>query len=102
MLNAEYIADIPRPMPRVNRPPERRCIVVAQEAVISGWRVLQLVAGVAMFMLVVTAQAAPTSDDASLTFQRSDMNAVPKPSSSPRRACSTNAAGPSPAAPPSR
>ena len=37
---ASYIAAIPRPMPSVNRPPESRCIVVAHEAVISGWRVL--------------------------------------------------------------
>ena len=50
----------------------------------------------------VTAHAAPTSDDASLTFQRSEMNAVPKPSSSPRRASSIRVAGPSPPAPASR
>ena len=34
--NAEYTAATPRPMPNVNRPPERRCIVVAQDPVISG------------------------------------------------------------------
>ena len=39
-------------------------------------------------MRLVTAHAAPVSDDASLTFHRSEMNAVPKPSSSPRRASS--------------
>ena len=38
--NAAYIAATPRPMPRVNRPPESRCMVVAHDPVISGWRVL--------------------------------------------------------------
>jgi hypothetical protein len=61
-----------------------------------------LVAAVAICIRVVTAQAAPVSDAASLTFQRSEMNAVPKPSSSPRRASSVNVAGPSPPAPASR
>ena len=40
MPNAAYIAATPRPMPSVNRPPDRRCMVVAHEPVISGWRVL--------------------------------------------------------------
>ena len=35
-----YIAATPRPMPSVKRPPERRCMVVAHDPVISGWRVL--------------------------------------------------------------
>ena len=34
-----------------------------------------MVAAVAICMRLVTAHAAPTSDDASLTFQRSEMNA---------------------------
>jgi hypothetical protein len=33
---ASYIAAIPRPMPRVKRPPDKRCMVVAQDPVISG------------------------------------------------------------------
>lgn len=77
-------------------------MVVAHDPVISGWRVLWLVAAVAICILLVTASAAPVSDDASLTFQRSEMNPVPKPSSSPRRASSISVAGPSPPAPASR
>ena len=50
----------------------------------------------AICIRLVTAQAAPDSDDASLTFHRSEMKAVPKPSSSPRRASSISVAGPSP------
>jgi hypothetical protein len=61
-----------------------------------------LVAAVAICMRFVTAQAAPTSDDASLTFHRSEMKAVPKPSSSPRRASSMSVAGPLPPAPANR
>jgi hypothetical protein len=34
------MAAMPRPMPNVNRPPESRCMVVAHDPVISGWRVL--------------------------------------------------------------
>ncbi len=77
-------------------------MVVAYEPVISGCRVLWLVAAVAICIRVVTAHAAPVSDDASLTFHRSEMNAVPKPSSSPRRASSIREAGPAPPAPASR
>ena len=40
MPNALYIAATPRPMPNVKRPPDSRCMVVAQEPVISGCRVL--------------------------------------------------------------
>ena len=69
-------------------------MVVANEPVISGWRVLWLVAAVAIRGRLVTAHAAPVSDAASLTFHRSEMNAVPKPSSSPRRASSIRPAGP--------
>src|SRR4029077_16834370 len=50
-------------------------------------------------MRLVTEHAAPTRDDASLTFQRSEMNAVPKPSSSPRRASSLSVPGPPPPGP---
>ena len=39
---------MPRPSPKVNRPPVRRCIVVAYDAVTSGCRVLWFVAAVAM------------------------------------------------------
>ena len=77
-------------------------MVVAQDAVIKGWRVLGLVAAVAIRIRWVTAHAAPVSDAASLTFQRSEMNAVPNPSSSPRRASCIRVAGPSPPAPASR
>ncbi len=38
--NAAYIAATPRPMPSVKRPPDSRCMVVAHDPVISGWRVL--------------------------------------------------------------
>jgi hypothetical protein len=37
---APYIAAIPRPMPKVKRPFDSRCMVVAYEPVISGCRVL--------------------------------------------------------------
>ena len=48
-------------------------MVVAQDPVISGWRVLGLVAAVAICIRSVTAHAAPVSEAASLTFQRSEM-----------------------------
>ncbi len=60
------MALMPRPSPRVKRPSVSRCIVVAYDAVISGWRVLWLVAAVAMPMRVDTAPAAPDSVAASL------------------------------------
>jgi hypothetical protein len=59
-------------------------------------------AAVAIRIRVVTAHAAPDSDDASLRFQRSEMNAVPNPNCSPWRASSVSVAGPLPPAPASR
>ena len=34
------VAAMPRPIPRVKRPPDSRCMVVTQDPVISGWQVL--------------------------------------------------------------
>ena len=45
---APSAARCPGPGPRVKRPPVRRCMVVAYDAVTIGWRVLWLVAPVAM------------------------------------------------------
>jgi hypothetical protein len=53
--------------------------------VIAGWRVLWLVAAVAMPSRSDTAPAAPDSVAASFTFQRSEMNADPRPIASPAR-----------------
>ena len=66
MPYAPKIASIPRPSPSVKRPPESRCMVVAYDPVMSGWRVLWFVAAVAMPMRSETAAAAPDSVAASL------------------------------------
>jgi hypothetical protein len=93
MPNASNIGAMPRPMPSVNRPPVRRCMVEAYDAVTIGWRVLWLVAPVAMWMRSVTAPAAPDSVAASLMLKRSEMNAVPRPIASPARTWSTISRG---------
>ena len=59
----------PRPRPDANRPPLRRCIVVANVAVTIGWRVLWFVAAVAMPRLSVTAATAPQSVDGVLEVE---------------------------------
>ena len=66
MPKASCIISMPRPIPRVKRPPVSRCIVVAYDAVTSGCRVLWFVAAVAMPMRSVIAPAAPESVAASL------------------------------------
>ena len=53
-------------MPRVKRPRVSRCIVVANAAVMSGWRVFWLVAAVAIPSRVELAPAAPQRVAASL------------------------------------
>lgn len=68
-------------------------MVVAIDAVTNGWRELWLVAAVAMPRFVVAAPAAPQSVAASLTLNRSDRKAAPKPSSSPWRTSSSSGAG---------
>jgi hypothetical protein len=70
-----------------------RCIVVANDAVTAGWRVLWLVAAVAMPSRVETAPTAPESVQASLMFQRSETNAEPRPSASASRTSSSRARG---------
>ena len=85
---AACIGATPRPKPRVNRPPLSRCMVEAMLAVTRGWRVLWLVAAVAMPSVVVAAAAAPHSVAASLSASRSETNAEPRPSAS---ACRTSA-----------
>ena len=84
---------MPRPRPSEKRPPVRRCIVNAYEAVISGWRVFWFVAAVAMPSSVEQAAAAPESVAASLMLKRSEMNTEPKPIASPARTSSNNSAG---------
>ncbi len=56
---------MPRPSPRVKRPPVRLCMVRAKPAVTMGWRVLWLVAAVEMAMCSLTAPTAPDSVAAS-------------------------------------
>lgn len=50
---------IPRPMLSTKRPPVRLCMVRANPAVTSGWRVLLLVTPVEMVIVSDTAAAAP-------------------------------------------
>ena len=83
----------PRPSPSVKRPPVSRCIVVANVAVTSGWRVLWFVAAVAMPSVELTAPAAPESVAASLMLNRSEMNAEPSPISSARPTSVTRSRG---------
>ncbi len=75
----------PRPRPSANRPPDSRCMVVANVAVSSGCRVLWLVAAVAMPIRSPAAAAAPESAAASLVVKRSERKTEPRPSRSPRR-----------------
>ena len=56
---------MPRPMPSTKRPPLRLCMVRANPAVTSGWRVLLLVAPVQIVIVSETAAAAPHSAAAS-------------------------------------
>src|SRR4051812_45046317 len=60
-------------------------MVVANVAVTSGWRVLWLVAAVAMPIRSLTAPAAPARTAASLTLNRSERKTDPMPSRSARR-----------------
>ena len=84
---------MPRPSPSTKRPPVRKCIVVAYDAVTIGWRVVWLVAAVAMRMRSDTAPAAPLSVHASLMLNRSEMKAVPSPMASPSRTSSSRSRG---------
>jgi hypothetical protein len=84
---------MPRPNPSVNRPPVRRCIVVAYAAVTAGCRVLWFVAAVAMPSVREAAAAAPESVTASLMLNRSEMNALPRPSPSAAGISSSNSTG---------
>ena len=77
----------------MKRPPVRRCMVVANVAVTSGWRVLWFVAAVAMPMRSLTAAAAPHRVGASFRLKRSEMKAAPNPNSSARRTSSTRSRG---------
>ena len=62
MPNASNSGAMPRPMPSEKRPPVRRCIVVAYDAVTIGWRVLWFVAPVMICMFVVaTRRPRPTA-----------------------------------------
>ena len=63
----------------MKRPPVRLCIVVAYAAVIMGWRVLWLVAAVAMAIRSLTAPTAPETVAASFTLKRSEMKQCPRP-----------------------
>ncbi len=58
-----------------------------------GWRVLWLVAAVAIRISLLTAAAAPESVTASLMLNRSEMKAVPRPIASPSRTSSMSSAG---------
>ena len=84
---------MPRPSPSAKRPPVSRCIVVAYDAVTIGWRVLWLVAAVAMRMRSDTAPAAPHRVHASLMLNRSEMNAEPRPMASASRTSSIRSRG---------
>ena len=83
---------MPRPSPSVKRPPVSRCIVVACDAVTIGWRVLWLVAAVAMPSVDDTAPTAPDSVTASLMLKRSEMKVEPRPSASPAATSSISSA----------
>ena len=61
----------------------------AYPAVTIGWRVLWLVAAVAIVIRSLTAPAAPDSVAASFLLYRSEMKAVPSPSASPSTTSST-------------
>ncbi len=76
---------MPLPMPRAKRPPVRRCMVVPQAAVTSGWRVGVLVTPVAMPTSSLTAAAAPHKVAASFTLNRSERNTEPRPMRSASR-----------------
>ena len=58
-----------------------------------GWRVLWLVAAVAIWISLLTAAAAPERVTASLMLYRSEMKAVPRPMASPSRTSSRSSAG---------
>ena len=58
-------------------------MVVAYDAVTIGWRMLWLVAPVAICSRVDTAPTAPDSVATSLMLNRSEMNTQPRPSRSP-------------------
>ena len=68
-------------------------MVVAEDAVTIGWRVLWFVAAVMIRMFVVATAAAPDRVTASFTLKRSLMNTAPRPSSSARRHSSTRSRG---------
>jgi len=70
-----------------------RCIVVANEAVTIGWRVLWFVAPVAIWILDDTAAAAPDNVAASLMLNRSEMKAQPRSSASASRISSSSSRG---------
>lgn len=62
-------------------------------AVTSGWRVLWLVAAVAIPIREETAPAAAASTPASLTLKRSERSTEPMPGSSARRTSSRRSRG---------
>ena len=70
-----------------------RCRVMAKLAVTSGWRVLWLVAAVAIPIRSLTAAAAPHSAAASFTLKRSETKAAPSPRASAWRTSSTRSRG---------
>ena len=82
MPKASCMGAMPRPRPRVKRPPVRLCMVRAMPAVTMGWRVLWLVAAVEMAMRSLTAPAAPHNVVASFLLYRSEMKHRPRPMSS--------------------
>ena len=87
------IGAMPRPSPSEKRPLVSLCIVIAKAAVTIGWRVLWLVAAVAIPISVETAPTAPLIVAASLTLKRSEMNTEPSPSSSPCRTSAIRSRG---------
>jgi len=68
-------------------------MVVAYDAVTTGWRVLWLVAAVAMPSVDDTAPTAPDRVAASLMVKRSEMKALPRPSVSATATSSSSSAG---------
>ena len=83
----------PRPRPNAKRPPVMRCIVTPKVAVTTGWRVLWLVAAVAMPSRSLHAATAPHNVVASLVLKRSDTKADPSPSRSASATSATRSRG---------
>ncbi len=86
--NALNMGAMPRPRPSEKRPPVSACIVIEYAALTRGWRVLWLVAAVAIPISRETAPTAPESVATSSMLRRSEMKHAPRPSAS---ACCTSA-----------